>query len=141
MFFYAEQGEDPRATAANVMRQTMSMLEAFVEKARELDGVNICICDACSVVTDLKLKAFLHAGDAAIKRVAQFEELGGEDIILAHKLMKNDVPSSEYILMTSAFAALTDARPPWRSERRLETHEGFGDTAVEASVPSTTWST
>lgn len=131
VFFYAEQGEDPKTTAANVLRQAVNMMGAFVEKAKQLDGVNICICDACSVVTDLKLKAFLHAGDAAIKRVAQFEELGGEDIILAHKLMKNDVPTSEYVLMTSAFGALTSERPPWKSEPRIETHDGFGDTAVE----------
>jgi hypothetical protein len=131
VFFYAELGDNPVATAENVMRQTMTIMEAFVEKAMRLDGINICICDACSVVKDLKLKGFLHAGEAVIKKVAQYEELGGEDIILAHKLMKNDVPSSEYLLVTSAFGSLTEMRPSWSSESRVENHEGFGETAVE----------
>jgi hypothetical protein len=131
--FYAEQGDDPAATAAEVMRQAIAMMDAFAVKSSQLDGVNICICDACSVVRDLKLKGFLHAGDCSIKKLSRFkkEQLGGEDIILAHKLMKNDVPSNEYLVVSNAFGALTEARPPWTSETRIEMYEEFGDTPVE----------
>ena len=131
VFFYAEQGDDPVATAEEVMRQALAIMDAFVVKANQLDGINICICDACSVVRDLKLKGFLHAGNAAIKKVGKFEEIAGEDVILVHKLMKNDVPSSEYLLVTSAFGALTKTRPPWTSESRIEVCEDFGEMALD----------
>lgn len=131
VFFYAEQRDNPAATAENVMRQAQVIMDAFVVKASQLDGANICICDACKVVTDLKLKGFLHAGDAAIKSVARHEELASEDVILAHKLMKNDIPSSEYLAVTSAFEALTDTRPPWTSDSRTVTIEEFGDTTLK----------
>jgi hypothetical protein len=48
--FYAELGDAAAATAENVMRQAVEIMDAFAVKANQLDGVNICICDACSVV-------------------------------------------------------------------------------------------
>ena len=47
-------------TAEDVMRQVLAIMDAFAVKANQLDGANICICDACSVVMDLKLKGLLH---------------------------------------------------------------------------------
>lgn len=131
--FYAEQGSRPDRTAREVMDQALAIMDAFAVKAHQLDAINICVCDACSVVRDLKLKGFLHAGDASIKKIAGFkkEQLGGEDIILIHKLMKNDIPSSEYLVVTEAFRALTEACPPWHSESLRETLDGFGDIPME----------
>ena len=131
--FYAEQGSSPERTAGEVMDQALAIMDAFAVKAHELDALNICVCDACSVVRDLKLKGFLHAGEASHKRIAgvKKEQLGGEDIILIHKLMKNDIPSNQYLVVTDAFGALTDARPPWRSESLHETLDGFGDMPID----------
>lgn len=131
--FYAEQGRDPAVTARKVMEQAVAIMAAFAVKAYQLDVLNICVCDACSVVRDLKLKGFLHAGDASLKTIAGFrkEQLGGEDIILVHRLMKNEIPSSQYLVMTQAFAGMTEARPSWRHENRTETLGGFGDMSLE----------
>ena len=50
----------------------------------------------------------------------QFEELAGEEVILIHRLLKNHVPSREYVLMTEPVKrAIGDAVPessPLREE-------------------------
>lgn len=45
--------------------------------------------------------------------------------------MKNNFPSSEYLPVTSTFEALKKVRPPWTSESRIETIDGFGETPIE----------
>lgn len=131
--FYAEQGSNPERTARDVMAQALAVMDAFAVKAHALDAINICVCDACSVVRDLKLKCFLHAGEASLKKIAGFrkEQLGGEDIIVIHRLMKNDIPSREYLVVTEGFRLLTEARPPWRAESLRETLDGFGEMPIE----------
>jgi hypothetical protein len=57
----------------------------------ELLECDICVCDACQKVDQLKLKAIVHHGEVAVKKIRGFEELGGEDVILAHRLLKNSI--------------------------------------------------
>jgi hypothetical protein len=59
-------------------------------------------------VGKLKLKAILHHGEAAFNKVRQFVKIGGEDVILAHRLLKNSVPGHEYVLLSQAFADIAD---------------------------------
>jgi hypothetical protein len=44
----------------------------------------------------------LHASscETAVQRVKHLTELAGVDVILVHRMLKNDVPVAEYILMT-----------------------------------------
>ena len=49
---------------------------------------------------DLKLKSFIHYGDFLLKKVSRFEEIAGENVILANRLMKNSIETNEYILFT-----------------------------------------
>ena len=41
-----------------------------------------------------------------VKRVSRFEELAGDEVILIHRLLKNQVPAHEYLLLSEAAAAL-----------------------------------
>jgi len=101
IFFYATASDkDLDRIAAQIKEQMRSLFAGFYAETRKLAGMKACACDACSNVGGLKLKQILHVGDAAIERVNQFNKLFGLDVILVHKLLKNSVPSDEYVLMT-----------------------------------------
>lgn len=78
--------------------QVFRKREAFL-----LRECGYCICDACNKVKELKLKAILHSGEAAFTRVHDIKKISGEDVITAHRLLKNSIPSNEYIFMTESF--------------------------------------
>lgn len=65
-----------------------------------------CACRACRNIGSLDLKFILHHGDFAISDVAGRHELTGSDVILLHRLLKNDVAAKTgiqaYALMTMA---------------------------------------
>lgn len=109
--------------------------EAFEDREVALIACDACVCDACSQIGQLKLKAFLHVGQAAFKKIRQFEELAGEDVILVHRLLKNSIPVKEYLLVTEPFYALSGGLPDRASEMRTETAEGIGDVAVRVYYP------
>ena len=100
-FMYAETGDDRAAAIRDVLLQVSLLFTAFSERlARIRDERSNCTCNACAKVADLQLKAFVHCGDIAVKQIRQFEELAGEDVILIHRLMKNQVEGREYVLLT-----------------------------------------
>jgi hypothetical protein len=54
-----------------------------------------------------------HLGEAAAQRIKNLTELAGVDVILVHRMLKNDVPVPEYMLDDGASARphqLFDAR-------------------------------
>ena len=110
---FVETGSDPGATARDVMDQIERMFAAFSARAESLKQARAhCRCDACANIGALTLKAFLHEGEVVVKRLRQFEELAGEDVILIHRLLKNTVEGSEYVLLSDAFHGLLRHAPP-----------------------------
>jgi len=90
-----------------VIAQLGSMFDAFAESRERIRAQRAnCSCEACSNITKLQLKAFMHCGEIAIKQLRGFTELAGEDVILLHRLLKNDVEGHEYVLLTAAVCAL-----------------------------------
>ena len=83
------------------------------------------------------MKAIAHHGEAAFKRFRQFEELAGEDVIVAHRLLKNSIASKEYILMTERFCQLSGGVPGGMHESRVEDCEGIGKVPVKVYYPAT----
>lgn len=108
LFLYADltPGEET-AAARDVVRQIKQFFETFHTRKDELIQERAdCACNACQRVSDLRLKAFLHQGEAFVRQIRQFEELAGEDVILIHRLLKNTIPAVEYIAVTFPFTAL-----------------------------------
>jgi hypothetical protein len=102
-FYSIDQGLPDQAD--KIYHQLHKYFIAFREREAELiSSCSLCECDACHQVGKLRLKAILHHGQAAFTRVADIQKISGEDIIISHRLLKNSVPSQEYILMTFAFA-------------------------------------
>jgi class 3 adenylate cyclase len=132
VFMYADaSGADPHAVAKDVTRQVLAFFEAFKIKMEQFSRATTCPCDACQHVSALRLKAMLHFGDVIVKRIRQFEELAGPDVILVHRLLKNHVPSNEYILMTRRFYDLSGGLPGGEEmEARSEEYDQIGTVPV-----------
>jgi uncharacterized protein YndB with AHSA1/START domain len=75
---------------------------AFHRRLRDMQAVTTCPCNACANIGILKLKFVVHHGTFSRQRLGTVEQLHGTDVIVAHRLLKNRVPSKEYILVTDA---------------------------------------
>lgn len=127
VLLYAELKDDEAAVARDVARQAQAFFDVFYERAHQLSTERAdCDCNACQRILDLRLKAFLHCGEVVFKKIRQFEEMAGEDVIIAHRLTKNSIPSNEYILMTDAFHQLAGDLPNMNMESHQETYEELG---------------
>jgi hypothetical protein len=137
-FLYAPSDGDPTAVTQDVLRQTMAFFTAFRRRAMQLSQDTAkCDCSACTNIARLKLKAFLHYGEIVIKKVRQFEELAGENVILIHHLLKNTIPADEYIVLTQPFYDLVGEVPDFRRQTHQEKREGSGEITVEVFYPNT----
>ncbi len=68
---------------------------------------------------------------AAIRLLPQFEELAGENVIILHRLLKNSVPSREYLLMTDSYFDLVGEPSQAGLESRVETYDDIGRVPVK----------
>ena len=87
---------------APVLRALRGAYRAFRERQRELEDDTSCGCGACRSVHLLSLKLVVHHGRFVRQLVAGRSRVGGPDVILAHRLLKNDVEARAYILLTEA---------------------------------------
>ena len=75
---------------------------AFHRRLRDMQAVTTCPCNACANIGILKLKFVVHHGKFSRQRLGNVEQLHGPDVIIPHRLLKNKVPSKEYLLVTDA---------------------------------------
>src|SRR6266404_2572903 len=78
----------------------------FRRRRRDVRQATSCECNACSRIPDLDLKFIVHHGRAIHQKVAGREELLGSDVIVVHRLLKNDVLEK---LGVSAYALISQA--------------------------------
>jgi len=100
---------------------------AFHRRLRDMQAVTTCPCAACAKIDILKLKFVVHQGKFSRQRLANVEQLHGTDVIVAHRLLKNTVPSKEYLLVTDA---VLERLPAERRERFTPHCEEFDVAAI-----------
>jgi len=105
----------------------------FRRRLRDIRQASTCECNACILVPSLDLKVVAHHGRIIRQRIASSEELVGSDVIVVHRLLKNDVEASlgvkAYAMYTTACTAamgLSDPAAAGLVEHR-ETYEGVGE--------------
>lgn len=86
---------------------------------------NVCRCGACNNTSHLKLKFIVHHGRFEEVKIAQFTKLSGPDMIIAHRLMKNSIPSKEYILLTDDYK-IEGQKSSLNWVSRNDTYDVFG---------------
>ncbi len=77
---------------------------SFRRRRRDVRQATSCECNACVRIPDLNLKFVVHYGTILRQRVAGQEELLGSDVILVHRLLKNDVITSTGIEAYALFS-------------------------------------
>lgn len=137
--FMAAEVSGPMDAAVNdVMRQVVSFTTEFKKKQKELfdKSVGGCACTACQTIESLGLKTVVHAGTVLEKQMSGFTELAGEPVIVAHRLLKNSVEGSNYILATEQVASKLTSEPYADSSKYREDIEDVGPINVTAFHPA-----
>ena len=102
-FVYAPAG----ALDASLLLDTVERCYfGFRRRRRDVRQATSCPCNACVRIPDLNLKFVVHHGMALRQRIAGREELLGSDVIVVHRLLKNEVVER---LGIGAYALLTQA--------------------------------
>nr|WP_315266490.1 DUF2652 domain-containing protein [Microbacterium lemovicicum] len=116
---------DAGAVLAEVLQAAAQMHRAF-HREREYVVANLCPCGGCRQARALTLKFVAHVGDVAIQSIRGRSKLVGIDVILAHRLLKNDVTIPEYVLITDdLYSEVAGSRPEGVQELTQEV-EGIG---------------
>jgi hypothetical protein len=113
VFFY-RIGEPP--TMEQLLKQIQTMFTKFHQHLQMYDKQRICPCAACSSAGQLKLKIVAHFGEVAGYSVKSHRKLFGRDVIVLHRLLKNNLNKKEYVLLTSALvegAGIPEQLPEW----------------------------
>ncbi len=105
VFLYAARdGDDAswREALAQVRAKLPRFFAAFIEGMSVPAEATPCGCAVCRDAGNLKLKLIVHSGRAVFHSIGGRPMVSGADVILAHRLLKNSVPGTEYLLMTEA---------------------------------------
>lgn len=84
---------------------------AFHRRMRDMVNGTTCQCAACRNIGNLNLKFAVHHGTFSTQRIGNTEQVIGSDVILVHRLLKNAVPSHEYVLATRPAIEAFGIRP------------------------------
>jgi hypothetical protein len=118
----------PPARLLDVLR---AGFDGFRERQQAiLDSDDDCSCNACVHVGRLRLKAIGHYGSFLPQTVGGRSQVAGRDVILVHRLLKNQVPQKDdhYTLLTRPALQYMDVDPARLGlQRHTESYEHFGD--------------
>jgi hypothetical protein len=103
-----------------------------------------CECNACVRIPDLDLKFVVHHGAAILQKVAGRQELLGSDVIVAHRLLKNEVVEklgiNAYALISQKCIDASDIDPAALGMRQhTETYDRIGDVPAWAHDLERRW--
>jgi len=98
VLFYKE-GE--LANFSELLVQIETMYAKFHTQLKLYEHTRICQCGACSTANNLKLKFVINYGEVGFNRIKDHVKLFGKDVIVAHRLLKNDIAHIEYALFTN----------------------------------------
>ena len=135
-------GADPVTAGDGVPAAATRAFEAFEERRLAISRDDSCGCRACRGVSTLSLKLIVHHGRFVRQTVGGRSRVAGPDVILAHRLLKNDVAGDAYLLLTEsamAHAGLDPRGPGMRPYVATYPHLGKVScfvTDLEAAPPA-----
>jgi hypothetical protein len=115
------------ATIAATTQTAVGMHRAF-HLERQHVATNLCPCDGCTQAENLKLKFVAHIGEVATQTIRHRRKLVGIDVILVHRLLKNAVQASEYVLFSEELYQAGAAALPDPVREVSQDLEGIGPT-------------
>ena len=90
----------PAPSKKEILDTCFKIFNAFHFQRKWLQQHAVCPCKACREISNLKLKFVAHHGPLDEMKVGHFVTISGTEVIVAHRLLKNSVPSNEYLLIT-----------------------------------------
>ena len=116
----------------------------FRRRRRDVRQATSCECNACARIPDLDLKFVVHHGIAILQKVAGRQELLGSDVIVVHRLLKNEVVETlgmnAYALISQACIDAADIDPAALGMREhTETYDRIGDVPAWAHDLERRW--
>ena len=122
-----------------LVNQCLRMFSSFHRQLMVIERDTVCQCGACQTASNLTLKFIAHFGYIKEIKVAQFVKATGIDMIVAHRLLKNDVGSDEYILMTEPCCGAVgheNAGPALQWAKSSQAYDSIGNVAYEFATLS-----
>ena len=118
----------------DVNKQVEKMFLNFHAHLKRYDRDRICNCGACSMASQLTLKFIVHQGKISTMQVQNHHKLIGSDVIVTHRLLKNNIPGNEYVLLSNKYydSVLNGSAPSGLS--RAQSREVEGITMEEGSA-------
>jgi len=112
ILFY-KLGESPNLEIT--YKQVEKMFLSFHKHLERYESLRTCQCNACVSAIHLSLKIISHYGEFTEFKIKDFLKLIGKDVIIAHQLLKNDIPQHEYWLITNDLSGgkSPSAFTPW----------------------------
>jgi hypothetical protein len=103
----------------------------FADRLFNMARATTCRCNACASIDSLDLKFVAHHGAFVVQRDEAGEDLVGADVILAHRLLKNNIIEQTGM---RAYAFFTDAclqhlPSAFVFPKHTEKYETFGETS------------
>ena len=116
----------------------------FRRRRRDVRQATSCDCNACVRIPDLDLKFVVHYGVAILQKVAGRQELLGSDVIVVHRLLKNEVVEqlgiNAYALISQKVIDASDIDPASLGMREhTETYDRIGDVPAWAHDLGRRW--
>lgn len=103
----------------------LHIFKEFHLKRHHIIAHNLCNCGACSNTVNLGLKFIVHRGEVSSTTTAGAEKPFGPSVIEVHRLLKNTVPISEYLLFTAAIlSSSSEFDITGLSDEVRESHDG-----------------
>jgi len=123
VLFY-RKGEPP--TLQELIEQVKNMFLDFHTHLKVIQRDNVCQCGACSSAINLSLKFIIHYGQLSETVIQNFTKIIGSDVILAHRLLKNNIGETEYMLLTDKYFQTQEI-----NEQQLEAWVDFNEHTEE----------
>lgn len=117
----------PLDGSADWLPAALAMYRAFHTRQRWMVAHNLCVCDACRRIGKLHVKFVAHLGEVVTQRIRSTEKLIGVDVIAVHRMLKNDVPAIEYVLMSEPLYQSLEPQVRGRARRADQELEGLGE--------------
>jgi hypothetical protein len=123
----------PPPPVHELVAQCRSIFLDFQNYLRLVERDNASELGAALRAHDLTLKIVVHYGRVNVAQIRQFTKLMGRDVIVVHRLLKNNITGSEYLLLSEGYLktqTLTDLNRSFTWTRLLggkTTYEYIGD--------------
>lgn len=115
-----------------IIQQSKRMFIDFHTNLKAMERNFFCKCGSCLTASNLTLKFIAHYGVCKEVPIHNAIKLIGSDVILSHKLLKNNVPEKEYILLSESYLKHQQSKSTIEEDwvdikSNIENFENFGE--------------